>query len=155
MPHDRLNVFDLQMRFKRFLPLRYPSSLGPNFRLSRIQGAKVYGHTLYATRDDADKTLFAIDLRSGEVTKLFSLKPSGSAELEGLAVRPTADGALVHVLIVLDNKLPDDATQIRVSFNHYAPVRQRHCCPAGPDFRERSSWARPGWNQRPLAHELR
>jgi hypothetical protein len=120
-------VFDLQMRFKRFLSLRYPSSLGPNFRLSRIQGAKVYGHTLYATRDDADKTLFAIDLRSGDVTKLFSLNPSGSAELEGLAVRPTADGALVHVLIVLDNKLPDDATQIRVSFNHYAPVRERHC----------------------------
>jgi hypothetical protein len=42
-------------------------------------------------------------------------------------VRPTADGALVHVLIVLDNKLPDDATQIRVAFNHYAPVLQRHC----------------------------
>src|SRR3954447_23888589 len=49
MPHDRLNVFDPQMRFKRFLPLRYPASLGPGFHLSRVQGAEVDGHTLYAT----------------------------------------------------------------------------------------------------------
>ena len=124
MPHDRLNVFDLQMRFKRFVTLRYPASLGKGFHLSRIQGAKVDDQTMYATRDDADKTVFAIDLRSGVVRKLFSLKPGGSAELEGLAVRRTPDGALLHVLIVLDNDLPDDATQIRVSFDHYAPV---HC----------------------------
>jgi hypothetical protein len=123
MPHDRLNVFDLQMRFKRFLPLRYPASLGAGFHLSRIQGAKVDGHTLYATRDDADKTLFSIDLRSGEVTKLFALKPTVSAELEGLAVRRTPDGALLHVLIVMNNNLPDDATEIHVSFEHFAAQR--------------------------------
>jgi hypothetical protein len=127
MPHDRVNVFDLQMHFKRFLPLRYPASLGPGFHLSRIQGAKVYGHVLYATRDDADKTVFSIDLRDGEVTKLFSLKPTVPAELEGLAVRRTPDGALLHVLIVLNNKLPDDATNIHVDFNHYAPVRPKAC----------------------------
>jgi hypothetical protein len=127
MPHDRLNVFDLQMHFKRFLPLRYPASLGTGFHLSRIQGAKVDGHVLYATRDDTDKTVFSIDLRTGLVSKLFSLKPGGPAELEGLAVRKTPDGALLHVLIVLDNKLPQDATKIRVSFNHYAPVRSRAC----------------------------
>jgi hypothetical protein len=127
MPHDRVNVFDLQMHFKRFLPLRYPAALGPDFHLSRIQGAKVYGHTLYATRDDADKTVFSIDLRTGDVTKLFSLKPAVPAELEGLAVRRTSDGALLHALIVLNNDLPDDATEIRVSFNHYAPVRPKAC----------------------------
>ena len=43
---DRLNVFDLHMRFQRFLPLVYPASLGSGFHLSRIQGAKVYGHTM-------------------------------------------------------------------------------------------------------------
>jgi hypothetical protein len=123
MPHDRLNVFDVRMRFKRFLPLRYPPSLGPGFHLSRIQGAKVYGHTLYATRDDADKTVFSIDLRTGDVTNLFSLKPTVPAELEGLAVRRTADGALLHVLIVMNNDLPDDASEIHVSYNHYAPCR--------------------------------
>ena len=127
MHHDRINVFDPQMHFRRFIDLRYPPALGPDFHLSRIQGAKVYGHQLFATRDDADKTVFSIDLRSGEVTKLFSLKPGGSSELEGLAVRPTPDGALLHVLIVLDNELPDDATQIRVSFEHFAPVRSRRC----------------------------
>jgi hypothetical protein len=125
MPHDRLNVFDPQMRFKRFLALRYPASLGPGFHLSRIQGAKVLGRTMYATRDDAEKTVFAVDLRTGAVTKLFALKPTASAELEGLAVRPTADGALLHVLIVMNNDLPDDATQIHVSFNHYAPCSRR------------------------------
>jgi hypothetical protein len=128
MPHDRLNVFDMQMGFKRFLPLVYPAALGAGFHLSRIQGAKVWGHTMYATRDDADKTLFSIDLRTGVVTKLFSLKPpSPDAELEGIAVRPTADGALLHVLIVLDNSLPDDATTIHVDFDHYAPVGSKPC----------------------------
>jgi hypothetical protein len=128
MPHDRLNVWDLQMHFKRFVQLRYPTSLGGGFHLSRIQGAKVLGHTMYATRDDSEKSVWSIDLRTGEVTKLFALKPGGSAELEGLAIRRTADGALLHVLIVLDNDLPADATQIHVDFVHYAPVAQRWNC---------------------------
>ncbi len=128
MPHDRLNVFDTQMRFKRFLPLVYPPALGAGFHLSRIQGAKVLGHTMYATRDDDAKTVFAIDLRTGVVTKLFSLDPGTSdAELEGIAVRKTPDGALLHVLIVLDNDLPADATEIHVEFRHYAPVRPASC----------------------------
>jgi len=126
MPHDRLNVFDLQMHFKRFLDLHY-GSLGPGFRLSRIQGAKVYGDTMYATRDDHDKTVFSIDLRTGQVAKLFSLNPTVSAELEGLSVRPMPNGSLLHLLIVENNDLPDDATQIHVSFKHYAPVEPGGC----------------------------
>src|SRR2546423_1510125 len=122
MPHDRFSVSDLGMPFRRFLPLRYPASRASGSHLSGIQGAKVSGHTLYASRDDADKTVFSIDLRTGEVTKLFSLQPGVPAELEGLAVRKTPDGALLHVLIVLDNQLPQDATKIRVSFDHHAPV---------------------------------
>jgi hypothetical protein len=123
MPHNRLNVFDTQMHFKRFLELHYPAELGPGFRLSRIQGAKVDGHTMYASRDDADKTVFSIDLRSGEVTKLFSMKPVGHDELEGISVRRTPDGALLHVLLVMNNDLPDQAAEIYVAFNHYAPTR--------------------------------
>ena len=126
MPHDRINVFDLQLHFERFLPLVYPASLGAGFHLSRIQGAKVFGHTLFATRDDADKTVFAIDLRTGVVSKLFSLNPGVPAELEGLAVRPTSDGALLHVLIVLDNQEdPTDpnSAKIRTVLYHYAPVK--------------------------------
>jgi hypothetical protein len=32
MPHDRLNVFDLNLHFERFLPLVYPADLGPGRR---------------------------------------------------------------------------------------------------------------------------
>ena len=129
MPRDRINVFDTQMRFERFLPLVYPASLGAGFHLSRIQGAKVLGHTLFATRDDADKTVFSIDLRTGVVTKLFSMQPGVPAELEGLALRPTADGALLHVLLILDNKVDTsgDAANIRVVFDHFAPVGGTGC----------------------------
>jgi hypothetical protein len=123
MPHDRINVYDSQLRFRRFIDLTYPASFGPGFHLSRIQGAKVIGHTMYATRDDSAKTVFAIDLHTGDVTRLFSLDPQVPAELEGLAIRETPDGALLHVLIVLDNKVDTslDAKSIRVAFEHFAP----------------------------------
>jgi hypothetical protein len=129
MPHDRLNVFDLQMRFERFLPLVYPADLGPGFHLSRIQGAKVDGHTMYASRDDDRKTVFSIDLRSGEVRRLFSLDPGVPAELEGLAVRATPDGARLHVIIILHNDIDasGDFTNIQAVLEHYAPVSKRDC----------------------------
>jgi len=130
MPHDRINIFDLQMHFQRFLTLVYPPSLGAGFHLSRIQGAKVYGHTLYATRDDADKSVFSVDLATGAVTKLFALKPDVPAELEGLAVRPMPDGSLLHVLIVLDNQEdPTDpnSAKIHTELEHFAPVLPPHC----------------------------
>ena len=130
MPHDRINVFDPQMSFQRFLPLVYPADLGSNFHLSRIQGAKVYGNTLYATRDDADKSVFAIDLTTGVVTKLFALKPDVPSELEGLAVRAMPDGSLLHVLIVLDNQedpTDPDSANIHTAFENFAPVVPDRC----------------------------
>jgi hypothetical protein len=127
MPHDRLNVFDMHMRFKRFLPLVYPAELGPGFRLSRIQGAKVLGHTMYASRDDAAKTVFSIDLRTGVVSRLFSLNPVGHDELEGISVRRTPDGSLLHVLLVMNNDLPAQAAEVHVLFEHFAPARPKSC----------------------------
>jgi hypothetical protein len=130
MPHNRINVFDLQMQFQRFLPLVYPSDLGTGFHLSRIQGAKVDGNTLYATRDDADKTVFAIDLTTGVVRKLFSLSPTVPSELEGLAIRPMPDGSLLHVLIVLDNQedpTDPDSANIHTAFENFAPVLPAKC----------------------------
>ena len=123
MPHDRINVFDPQLHFERFLPLVYPAELGTGFHLSRIQGAKVLGDSLYATRDDDGKSLFRIDLRTGEVSKILSLNPGVPAELEGLAVRRTADGAVLHLLLVLHNKVDSsgDAANIQVRFVHLAP----------------------------------
>lgn len=124
MPHDRLNVFDLGMRFQRFIPLSYPLSWGTGFHLSRIQGAKVLGDSLFATRDDADKSLYRIDLDSGAVTKVLSLRPVVPSEIEGLAVRHTADGALLHLLLVLHNKVDTsgDAANLQVQFIHLAPI---------------------------------
>jgi hypothetical protein len=121
MPHDRINIYDLKFRPQGFIDLHYDPSLGPNFHLSRIQGAKVYDGALYATRDDDAKTVFKIDIATGEVTKLFSLDPTDDAELEGLAVRPTPDGSLLHVLIVLDNDTskPQELTKIHVEFHHF------------------------------------
>jgi hypothetical protein len=123
MPHDRINVFDPQLHFKRFIPLVYPPELGAGFHLSRIQGAKVLGDSLYATRDDSGKSLFRIDLDTGEVSKVLSLDPGVPAELEGLAVRRTPDGAVLHLLIVLHNKVDSsgDAADIQVHFIHLAP----------------------------------
>ncbi|GAC1410439.1 MAG: hypothetical protein NVSMB57_04210 [Actinomycetota bacterium] len=124
MPHDRINVYDLQAKFIRFINLHYPSSFAPNFHLDRIQGAKVLGNALYASVDDKGKSLYKIDLASGNVRKLFSINPGVPAELEGLAVRPTPDGALLHVLLVIHNNIDEsgDFKDIAVQFLHYAPT---------------------------------
>ncbi len=121
MPHDRINVYDLHFHPKGFINLSYDPSLGPNFHLSRIQGAKVYDGALYATRDDDAKTVFKIDIATGNVTKLFSLNPTDDAELEGLAIRRTPDGSVLHVLMVLDNDTsnPQELTKIHVEFHHF------------------------------------
>ena len=124
-PHDRLNVYDSELKFQRFLNLSYGPELGVGFRLSRIQGAKISDHTMYASRDDDAKTVFSIDLLTGQVKKLFSLDPGVPAESEGIAIRATPDGALLHVLIILDNALDTslNAKNIRVALEHFAPPR--------------------------------
>lgn len=111
---DAINVFDLQMHFRRLLFLSYGSDVPPGFHLSRIQGAKMFGGALYATRDDADKTVFKIDVHTGAVTKLFSLHLQG--EMEGLVFRHTADGADMHVIFIHDNT---DGTKIRTGLHHF------------------------------------
>jgi hypothetical protein len=112
MPHDRINVFDLQMHFKRFIAL-HDSSTG-DAHVSRIQGAKVFDGALYGSRDDSTKSVVRIDLDTGEVTKLFSLGLNG--EMEGLAFRSTPDGAQMHIVFIHDN---DDYTKIRSSLHHF------------------------------------
>ena len=125
MPHDRLNVFDKEMAFQRFLPLVYPAALGKDFHLTRVQGAKVLGSTMYATRDDDQQTVFAIDLRTGVVTRLFALDSTvPDTEMEGLAVRPMPDGSLLHTLTIYDAAFNDTSgsqSRARVEFDHWAP----------------------------------
>jgi hypothetical protein len=125
MHHDRINVFDLKFRFKRFIDLHYQPELGANFHLDRIQGMKVYKGALYGTRDDNEKSIFKVDLDTGEVTKLFSVGPvpddKHKVEIEGLAFRPTEDG-LMHVLTILDfdTKSPEALSRTRVTFRHFS-----------------------------------
>jgi hypothetical protein len=81
--------------------------------------------------------VWAIDLGTGDVKELFALKPGVPAELEGLELRPMADGSLLHVLIVLDNQEdPTDpnSAKIHVEFQHFAPVADATC--PGPSLPE-------------------
>jgi hypothetical protein len=120
-PHDRINVFDLQMNFQRFINLQYPAELGAGFRLNRIQGAKVFGGALYAAVDDDLKSIFRIDIATGLVTKEFSIDPPFPSEMEGLAIRKTKDGALLHVLLVVHRELPLVGEEpVGIEFHHYA-----------------------------------
>ena len=124
MPTDTLNVFDLQMNLKRILRLRYPDSFGAGFHLSRIQGGEVAGGSMYVARDDAQHTIYKIDLSTGRVAPLFTMEWPEPSELEGISVHPTPDGALVHVLLIKDNDLddPSNLNKVRTSFQHFAPV---------------------------------
>ncbi|MFY9586483.1 MAG: hypothetical protein WAT66_03395 [Actinomycetota bacterium] len=124
MPTDTFNVFDLKMNVKRVLRLRYPDSFGTGFHLSRIQGGDIAGRTMYVARDDAQQTIYGIDLVTGHVTPLFTMEWPEPSELEGIAVHPTPDGALVHVLLIKDNDLDDprNLNKVRTSFQHFAPV---------------------------------
>jgi hypothetical protein len=120
-PNDRINVFDMQMNFKRFINLQYPASLGAGFRLNRIQGAKLFGGALYAAVDDDRKSVFKIDIATGAVSKQFSLDPPFPSEMEGLAIRKTKDGALLHILLVVHKELPFVGEEpIAIQFQHWA-----------------------------------
>lgn len=153
MPNDRLNIYNLPLQPDttglgltpdRILKLVYPPELGAGFHLGRIQGAKVYGDTLYATRDkgnpgasDTQVSVWAINLTNGSVKELFTLDPGAPDELEGLAVRPMPDGSLLHLLIVVDNQEdPQDpnSAKIHVEFRHYGPVADPTC--PGPSLPE-------------------
>lgn len=131
MHDNRLNVFTPQMKFKRFLPLVYPPALGAGFRLTRIQGAKVLGNTLFAARDDNTKTVYGVDLTTGVVSKKFTLNTPGT-EIEDLAIKATPDGALIHVLNIVDGddfvKVGTNGVRaIRVQLQHWAPVAGPGC----------------------------
>lgn len=147
MPNNRINIYklssfqtgiDTAAVVPNTLTLHYPAGLT---KLDRIQGAKVYGDTLYATRDAKDdkdtagvdqKQIWAINLITGDVKKLLTFDPGVPSELEGLALWPMADGSLLHVLIVMNNQIGDPKEH--VEFRHYAPVADKSC--PGPSVPE-------------------
>jgi len=126
----QLNLFDINdhMRFLRAIPLRPP--------LSRIQGAKLLDGSLVAAVDDAAKSVYRIDLTTGASSRLFSLHQTG--ELEGIAVRHTPDGALLHVLFIRGSLR--DPQHAQVSLHHWARTAAARCPPSrsGPTDASRS-----------------
>ena len=85
--------------------------------VGRIQGAKVLGDWLYAARDDDLKSVVRINLSTGAVEDLYQFRYVG--EQEGIAIRHTADDALLHVLVILGSAT--DPTHFHVSLHHLAP----------------------------------
>lgn len=93
--------------------------------LGRIQGAKVYQGTLWASRDDAAKSVISIDLHTGHVTDLFALHLAG--EMEGIAMAPTAFGEM-HVMFIHGNtKSANGLLELRSSLHHFARVAMTVC----------------------------
>lgn len=119
------NVYDLDdLAFVRLL-------LTPAIGL--IEGAKVFG-PLYASSDDEQKSVYAIDLDTGMVMKRFTLGTPKS-EAEGLALTRHADGARMHVLNVvipnvdfveyLWNAPPAARQHLPLNVRHSSPVNTK------------------------------
>lgn len=114
---NTLNVYHLNdWSFSHTLTLDTP--------LDRIQGAKVVGDALYLASDNASKSIYRASLLDGKVDELFQLpKPAGDLEVEGIALRRAANGALdMYVEMIVD---PDKSRQslsnqnLHVSLFHY------------------------------------
>jgi hypothetical protein len=81
--------------------------------LGRLQGAKVVGAELYASSDNDDKSIYAIDLDTGTVMKRFALDTPDS-EVEGLAPIAEPDGLHLRILnVVVPNVVFADYRRIR------------------------------------------
>lgn len=91
-PTPVLHVFDL-------VTMAYQRDITLSRTLGRIQGAKVYKGQLYASMDDAQKSIVKIHLASGTVLDLFTIGQTDIEE-EGIAMFARADGTLLHTLDV-------------------------------------------------------
>lgn len=118
----KLNRYDVNNNFAALPPLELPVPV------NRIQGAKYIEWdgepSLIASTDENPKRIVRIDLDDGSVTELLRVCAQG--EMEGMAIRPTPDGALVHALFITGNQAdprkPGFAPQdLAVHLFHYAP----------------------------------
>ncbi len=102
----------------------YQSSLALTPALGRIQGAKVYEGMLYASADDAGKTIYKINLETGTAITLFTIAGTGIEE-EGLCFLPRADGSVMHTMAAISSALS-------VELHHHARTRdplRKSVCP--------------------------
>ncbi len=114
-PVDHINVYDLGNGLAPLKTIPLTPAIG------RIQGAKVFGGEMYASRDDDGKTIYKIDLDTGAVMKLFALGATGS-EVEGLALIGGASDARMRILDVV---VPTVVFEARLRTR--GPLRDRLC----------------------------
>lgn len=65
----------------------------------KVQGGEVRDGVLYLAVSREEQAIFAVNLATGQVQKVFG-RFLGGAEGEGITILPTADGAFFHVLDV-------------------------------------------------------
>ncbi len=127
-PVTAINMYDLS-------DLSYQGSLEIEPDIGRIQGAKVHGDFLYAASDNETKSVYRVDLLTGEVTELFRLLdlPGVYAvdpflETEDLAYYDAPDGSTLHVILIqsIFPKSPEDGGDLvfmpSSSLYHFARV---------------------------------
>jgi hypothetical protein len=115
-PTPALHVFDLTT-------MTYQRDIALSRTLGRIQGAKVYKGQLYASMDDAQKSIVKIHLASGTVIDLFAIGDT-SIEEEGIVLRAMPDGTLLHTLDVTSSR---DASELRHHQITREPLRWKVC----------------------------
>ncbi|MYN18291.1 PEP-CTERM sorting domain-containing protein [Rugamonas sp. FT107W] len=119
---NTINVYNLDdWSFSHTITLAAP--------LARIQGAKVIGDWLYMASDNDTQSIYRSNLLTGAVEEVLRLpQPLGDFEMEGLALREGANGALdMYIEQVVD---PDRSGQsltnpnLHLALYHYqmAPV---------------------------------
>ena len=119
-PTVQLNVFSLaNATYLRSVTLHWPPEQAS---LGRIQGAKVFDGALYMASDEAEKTVYKVNLDTGTVLRLFTIPISD--EQEGLAVGTLADGTELHTLNV---SLGNAGVELRHHLRNRLPLRHDVC----------------------------
>lgn len=102
----------------------YSGTLTLSTSLSRVQGAKVVGDWLYMASDNDTQSIYRANLTTGAVEEVLQLpKPTGELEMEGLALRQSADGTLdMYVEQVVDPNATGQSftdPDLHVALYHY------------------------------------
>jgi len=110
-----MEVYDLAtFKFERYIQLSQS--------LDSVQGGKLDDGWMYMSSNDSSKSVYRVNLLTGEVQTLFSLKQDYDQEVEGLSVTDTANGPELNVLVIND---PDDSgrnlrdPKLNVTLYHY------------------------------------
>jgi hypothetical protein len=114
---NTLNVYNLS-------DWSFSHTIQMDSQLKNIQGAKVVGDWLYMASDNADQGIYRSNLLTGHVEEVLRIpKPDGDLEIEGIAMRQNANGALdMYVELIVDPDRSDQSLSnpnLHVNLYHY------------------------------------